>query len=265
MSHGQWVSPYAEGSTEDLILKFDGGPIGQVTAPNPVYTVGIGYSNMPVTGTGGGWELTTSGSTAFGVGLPPLGVIVGASNAQVSAGLSRLDFSTNTSGLSNLVGVSLPMAWSATTTIVGSESWVAPSSQYAYRFDLSLNSSIVSGSPSLFEGISLTISAGSNILYQQTRLADILGITSIVNTTYTGAMVQFNYDPADGPLSISWNAGATVDTALLNLLDGGSSTAFSVSNTAMVFAIPEPSTYALMLGSVGSLCIFMRRKRKATI
>jgi len=254
----QWVAPYAPGSTADLQLNFNNGTSGTVTSPDPAYTVGLGYSTAPASGTGGGWNIGSSGAVTVGVGIPPLDTIVGRSASQTQVASQALNFNFATSGISNLVGASLPMNWSASTTIEGSNLWVAPSDQYRYQFDLLLSDSLVSGSPSVFGGITLTIKAGTQTLYQETGLDQILGVTSITSSVYNDASVAFDYDQADGPLQITWSASSTISASLLGLLGNGTNTMYQVSEGSIAAAVPEPSTYILLLGAAGVGVLFRR-------
>jgi hypothetical protein len=252
----QYITPYTGGSTADNQLNFNNGAAGSVTAPAPAFTLGLAYSNTPGSGSGGGWSLGASGTVTFGLGI----TIVGSSSAQTAVSSSELNFDFVTSGLGNLAGASLPMTWSATSNITGSNLWASPSTQYRYQFDVALSESLVSLSPSIFGSITLTIKAGSNTLYQVTGLSQILGIVSITDSIYDDVQVGFNYDQADGPLSITWSAASTVSASLLGILGDGTNSMYQVSNGSLAVAVPEPSTYALMLGACSSLFLLRRRR-----
>lgn len=252
-----WTQPYTNGSTTDNIIRFNNGAAGQVTAPNPAFVVGVGYSSAQANGLGGGWNIEASGSVALGVGI----VVVGRSNADTQVTTQNLRFGFETSGLSQLVALSLPMTWNAHSTITGSNTWATTSNSYRYNFDAVLNNSLVSGHPDIFGNINLTIRAGATELYNVTGLAQILGIVSITNSVYNDVHVNFTYNQASGPLEIIWSAGSTVDLALLNLLGNGNSLMYQVNNTSIQMdSIPEASSYCLILGGAGVLCIFLRRK-----
>lgn len=255
----QAQAPYTPGSPEDLILRFSNGPDGSVMSPAAGLSPIISYNNTPVNGTAGGWSLTSQGT----VGVGPV-VVLGQSRTSTNINNGALRFQMVTSGLSNLVGVSLPSSWRASSTITGSENWGSLPQTYQYNFDVNLSSSILSLNPSLFGQISLSIRSGGNDLYSVTGLEQILGITSITQSSYTNQTVEFNYNPTTGPLELVWSASTTLSTALLSGLGDGTSTIFSVGNTSMTTsAIPEPSTYALAFGIAGMGIFLIRRKRKA--
>jgi len=252
-----WVEPYAPGSTADDIIRFRNGADGSVTAPNPGPSIGISYSTTPASGVGGGWDLEASGSAAIGLVIP-----LGSTQAQVAVSNQNLNFGVASSGLGQLVGVSVPMTWSATSTITGSDSWVTETNSFRYNFSLVLSNALVGGgNVDLFGDINLTIAAGSTTLYSVTGVNQILGITSITSSIYDNAYVGFNYDPADGPLEITWSGSSTLSLSLLNILGEGNSTFYNVHSTTITAeAIPEPTTFAFLIGGAGLLGGILRRR-----
>lgn len=254
-----YVQPYLPGSTADKILQFNNGAAGSVNAPLPTFAFGLRYSSTPSAATpGGGWTQTASGSVAYGLGISRIGT----SQSQVAISANKMDFNFVTSGLANLAGASLPMTWKATSTITGSNTWANLGSSYAYNFDVLLKDSLVNLSPAIFGSITLQITAGANTLYQATGLAQILGIASITNSSYTDQQVLFSYDQSKGPLNITWSASSTISASLLGILGNGTNTMFEVKNTSiLVDPIPEPSTYVMMaMGGAASLSILRRRR-----
>lgn len=259
-AHAALVMPYTSGSAADNILKFNNGAAGTVTAPNaPSTLIGVTYNNTLASGTGGGWAITAQGST----GVWAAGLVTARSNAQTNVSSNALNFQTVTSGLSSLLGVSLTMNWSGSSTVTGSNTWDSlGSTSYVYQFDANLNNSFVSGAVDLFGSIKLEIKAGATTLYSQTGLAQILGVTSITNTTYNNAQVGFTYNQALGPLTITWSATSALNTQLLSLLGGNTQTFYQVSDTAIyVNAIPEPSFYSSIALGLGGLYLGKRYRR----
>ncbi len=261
-----WETPYTAGSDADLQLRFMYGSAGSVTAPNPVPPiVVVGYNYTSATGTGNGWGLSTSGSTAVGTNTPPLPpLILATSNARtLTTGTGALRFDiVNGGALGELASVSLPMTWSAQVSVTGSDTWVAPSDSYVYQFDALLNNTLLSANPDIFGDITLTISAGSEIMYNVTGLAQILGVVSLFPENY-GVQVGFTYDQSDGPLLIRWSASSEIGAQILGAL-GTSDTMYEISSGAIyVNPIPEPGTYAFLIGGVGLICLLRRRNLPA--
>ena len=258
----EWINPYPVPSTADDIVHFDNGPSGSVTAPAPGLSLVLAYNNTPEVGSGGGWSLTSTGAASIG-----LVVVLGTSETKTEVLPDELNFKMVTSGLNNLAAIQLQSSWDAKATITGSDSWEPPTQSFAYNFDVLLNSSLVSGDPGLFSGITLTIRQGATPVYSGTSLAQILGVVSITSSFYEDVMVPFEYNPANGPLSIEWSASTLAQIDLLNLLGNGESLIYSVRNPEIyvqdVQAVPEPGTYALLLGAMGTL--FLLRKRRVAV
>jgi|GEM_PF-2656574 len=256
----QWVLPYPVPSTADDIVHFDNGAPGSVTAPAPGLSLVIAYNNAPEAGSGGGWSLTSTGAASVGAV-----VVLGTAETMTEVNPNELNFKMVTSGISNLVGINLNSSWDASATITGSDGWTPPTQSFAYNFDVLLNSAILSGNPGLFDNITLTIREGATPVYQQTGLAQILGVVSIISEEYENVMVPFNYNPANGPLSIEWSANTLAQLSLLNLLGNGESLIYSVRNPEIyVDAVPEPGTWVLLLGAMGTVFL-LRRRRAAAI
>ncbi len=259
-----WNRPYAWGSTTDQQLRFNNGAAGTVTAPSPALTLVIGTNNTPANGTGGGWSTRAQGSTSVGVGVPPFTVLLAASNAQTRVNDSKMTFAFVNQGLlANLIGVSLTMQWQANSIITASNTWVQYTDLYYYEFDVNISSSLLTGNVGVFDSITLTINAGTTQLYSQTGLASILGILNLTETTYLNQKAHFSYDQSLGPLEIIWSATTPISTNLLNaLLDNGTDNMFTVSNGMMYNfnTIPEPGTWALLIGGAGTLLLLKRRR-----
>ncbi len=251
-----WQTPYAPGSAADLTLQFSNGASGNATSPNIPFAIGLSFDDTtPGFGSGGGWGLSAIGSAA--VGLGPF--IVGQTNTRTNVGSGALSFQMVTSGVSQIVGLTMGSQWYASSTIPGSGSWVTPTNQFRYSFDALLSDDILSLSPSFFDSYTLTIESNSNILYQGTLSSILPTLTPIV----IGASVEFNYDPSLGPLDISWSGDGAVDTTFLGFLGNGVNTIFAVSNGVVEYnAVPEPGTYALLAASLGAVTFFHRRRRR---
>ena len=256
-----WITPYDVGDTPDLILRYV-GPVTEVVSPDaPGTFAGITYNNTPAVGTGAGADLYVQGSTA----VSALNAVVVRTNSQVAVGggAPGLRFDTVTNGiLGQLVGVSPSITWRATSEVVGSNTWdTYGSTSYRYVFDLYLNNSLLGGlGVDLFNGVSLTISAGGNILYQATGLTTILGLPSIVNSFYNDVAVEFTYDQALGPIVVEWEASSVLSATLLSSLGGGVANVFSFDDARLqVDAIPEPGALALLTGA--GVLLGLRRRR----
>ncbi len=254
----QWERPYADGSAADLTLNFANGPTGAATSPNIPFAVGLSFNNTtPGIAVGGGWGLSAIGTAAVGVGI----IIVGETHTQTQVDNVGLNFNMTTTGVSQIVGLSMTNQWSTTSgQIAGSASWTAPTNSYRYVFDAVLSSDILSLSPGLFNNFTLTIQAGVNILYQG-------GLNTILPSlvpSVTGATVYFDYDPATmGALSINWEADPLINTSILGALGNGTNLIYGVRNGYIeVDAVPEPGTWALMTGAAGFILLRRRWKRR---
>jgi len=255
-----WITPYDVGDTPDLILRYV-GPVTEVVSPDASAGTGITYNNTPETGSGAGADLYVQGSAAVSL----LGSYLVKTNSQVAVGggAPGLRFDTVTDGaLGQLVGVTPTITWRATSEIVGSNAWdTYGSTSYRYVFDLYLNNSLLGGlGVDLFNGVSLTISAGGNILYQATGLTTILGLPSIVNSFYNDVTVQFTYDQSLGPIVVQWEASSLLSANLLSGLGTGTNNVFSFDDARLqVDAIPEPGALALLTGA--GVLLGLRRRR----
>ncbi len=258
-AQAQWVNPYAGGSAADLTLRFNNGAAGSATSPSIPFAIGLSVNTTtPGLGTGGGWGLSATGTATFGVGA----FIVGETYTRTSTAPNALNFELDTTGVSQIVGLSMQNQWYATSgNIAGSDSWSVTSQSYRYVFDAVLSNDLLSLSPTVFNDFTLTIQAGSTILYQQTGLSTILPSLA---PSVTGASVAFTYDQSDGPLEILWTGSTLVSTSLLGIIGDGDNTIFGVRNGQIqnfdIEAIPEPGTYALLI-STGGLLLLLRRRR----
>lgn len=124
-AQAQWYKPYANGSADDHLIRFNDGPAGTVTAPDPSVGVGYTYNNTPAAGVESGWSLGASGSVGFGDGES----FSAKSNAFTMAGGENLRFGADTEHRQDLLGASLPMTWSGSATIPAAirGSWLATS------------------------------------------------------------------------------------------------------------------------------------------
>lgn len=250
-----WTSPYTAGSSADLALRFSNGANGNATSPNIPFALGLSFNDTtPGIGTGGGWGLSATGTAAVGVGI----VIAGETHTRTNVAAGTLAFQMQSSGINQIVGLSMGSKWYANVTVPGSGSWTAPTDQFRYTFDAALSSDLITLSPGFFSNYTLTIQSNSTILYQGTLASILPTLTPVV----TGASVQFDYDPSQGPLEIIWSGNGTVNSSLLNILGDGTTNIFSISNGAVQYnAIPEPGTVALLVASCGAMTLFHRRRR----
>lgn len=263
-ANAAWITPYDPNSTPDQILRYVGSQVDD-TAPDASATLaGITYNNNPALATGAGANLYVQGSTAFSV----LGAVVARTNSQVSVGggTPGLRFNTVTSGLlGDLASVAPNITWRGTSEVTGSDVWdTYGSTNYRYVFDIQLNNSLLGGlGLSLFEGVSLQITAGSEVLYYAEGLTTILGLPSILNSSYQDVAIYFEYDQSWGPITVQWEATSVVTGNILSGLGGGVANVFTFQNARLeVDAIPEPSSALAVLSGVGTLWALRFRRRR---
>ncbi|MCP5535942.1 MAG: PEP-CTERM sorting domain-containing protein [Akkermansiaceae bacterium] len=257
MAGAQTYQPYANGSAADNALSFNNGADATVEAPLSPLGLVLTYNNTPAIGSGGGWDLSAQGSTNLGVGVL-VTLPLASTRAKTATGVGDLTFGTASTGLlSDLAGLALPMAWEASLTVPDSETWTAGvADTMTYNFDVQFSNGLLGLGAGVFPDLTLEISDGSGVLYASSDVGALLGITNLVNSSYSGS-ADFNYNPANGPLEIKWSASQTVSAGLL----GNGDDVFRISNTDFtVTPVPEPSS-AVLLG-VGVVTLLGRRRRK---
>ncbi len=113
---------------------------------------------------------------------------------------------------------------------------------------------------SAFPSLSLDIRDGNNtLLYSAKNYGDLFGITKIFDTSRSGS-VLFNYDPANGPLNVTWGGSQLADASLLQILGGSNNSVYGMSNTQFCSVIPVPEPSGTGLIGIASLGRFVRRK-----
>lgn len=91
-------------------------------------------------------------------------------------------------------------------------------------------------------------------------MKNILGVAVIDQNMYHDQFVSFTYDQADGPLSITWSGSVTMTGAMIDALGNGNMDIMRV-HQPFITTIPEPSTSALLLGTLFFTGVCVRRKR----
>lgn len=239
-----WAPAYDPLSPATDILSFDNGAASTVTAPLPAAPpfpgTGVTINSVPATATGGGWDLSSGGSTA----IYALGVSLASMQSNTVTAPGELEFNVLNNGiLSGAATLSLNSLWKASAVITGSDSWVSAGNEFRYNFQVSLSSALLNLNPGVFPNFGLLIEDGVGAdLYQAANLGVLLGVVDLFAGSYNGA-VEFNYDPSTGPLKITWSGSQLASVSVLgapteNLLTVGGS-------QIQIQTLPEVSTFWL--------------------
>ncbi len=257
-----WQIPYEKGSAADTILTFE--QQGSIDAPLPQLFGGLNHVLVSTKASICGWSLQAAGSVAFGKFVPPHLAHTGSSNAQIQLIDKTLKFNIMTRGVSDLSGAIPSMSWNASSLIIESTEWMTPGTRYAYRFDFTLNDTLLNTYPDLFDSIKLTIGFGEETPVYNQSLKELLGVDNMTSSSST-VTVPFDYTPTVGPIEISWKANMNITDSHLFILGDGTHSLFELNNSFILFeSIPEPSLSTLLAGGVVSLCLLGYRTRKQT-
>lgn len=246
------------------------GTTGTVTPTLPAPTLlDISLNTTPATGTiGNSWNASSGGALSANL----IGARIYSSRSNVRSNAGFLQFGSEVSGvigglLGPLLGANVVMNMSADKQIAttGQLSSYA-TTNFAYTFDLAISTGLLGlNNLSVLNSLSLDIYSGATRIAGGSVFADILGLTSLTESSYTNVNYFFNYDPSSGPLSIQWSANVPVNAELFPLLfnSTGTNSIYSIGNTSLSFVtptpIPEPSS--LILSAAGVLFLLRRRHK----
>lgn len=204
--------------------------------------------------------MTASGATA----VYTAGVNQASAQSVTDTVPGKLEFNAVSDGdLGEMKSTNMPASWNAAASITGSNSWTSIANAYRYHFDMQLNTSALSLTPGTMPSIGLLIEDGTgNDVYLANDLGELLGVADLTTSSFDDVMIDFTYDPASGPLKVTWFGSATLSK---NLVAGASSNVLTVNDTGVFHqvSVPEVSTAGL-LGLTGMLLLSRRRRKKGS-
>ena len=184
-------------------------------------------------------------------------------------------------GAAIVAGLAIPSAAQASVQVVGPSATVSACTNFTFSVAIiscsggfagnMMNSSLTDAT-----GIAALVALGApnTGTFLEPKLEGLNSSTGAINfgTLLTG-MTVFGFhaggagDGGEGTFFFRFNAGAGVD--VITITDRLNSNATGLSNAALfqtgVTAVPEPSTWAMMLFGFGALGTSLRRRRRALL
>lgn len=258
-----WTPAHAGGSPASAILNFNNGASSPAVAAMPASPgggSGPSLTTTPDTETSGGWEISAGGAAAAYLGF----VNVASARSKTVTSPGVLEFNTMTGGtLGSLAVVSIPSTWQASAVVTGSDSWVSLGNDFQYEFNIDLSNSVLNFTMGVFPDFGLLIEDGNGTdLYSAPTLGTLLGLgvtDLLTNSSYDRTIMVNDYDPATGPLKITWFGDHTLTGGVLN--DTEENIMKVRTSEFRVQSVPEISAFWLGLLALASLLLLRRRRQ----
>ena len=178
-----------------------------------------------------------------------------------------------------VAGLAIPSAAQASVQVVGQSATVSPCTNFTFSVTIiacsgGYTGNLLQSSLTDATGIAALVALGApnTGTFLEPKLESLSSTTGEINfgTLLTG-MTVFGFhaggagDGGQGTFFFQFNAGAGVD--VITITDRLNSNATGLSNAALfqTAAVPEPSTWAMMLLGFGALGTSLRRRRRALL